>query len=75
MQKEINFYQEMASEHRLQEYCKGPVPLSLPKKCIYFITYRKEQMFTFCPYTQQPSEEVIGHLQFCVNTWQVSHSS
>ena len=27
MQKEINFYQEMASEHRLQEYSKGPVPL------------------------------------------------
>ena len=29
MQKEINFYQEMASEHRLQEYSKGPVPLSI----------------------------------------------
>ena len=29
MQKEINFYQEMASEHRLQEYSKGPVPLYL----------------------------------------------
>ena len=29
MQKEINFYQEMTSEHRLQEYCKGPVPLCL----------------------------------------------
>ena len=28
MLKEINFYQEMASEHRLQEYSKGPVPLS-----------------------------------------------
>ena len=27
MQKEINFYQEMASGHRLQEYSKGPVPL------------------------------------------------
>ena len=27
MQKEINFYQEMASEHRLQENSKGPVPL------------------------------------------------
>ena len=27
MQKEINFYQEMASEHRLQEYSKGSVPL------------------------------------------------
>ena len=27
MQKEINFYQEMASEHRLQEYSKGTVPL------------------------------------------------
>ena len=27
MQKEINFYQEMASEHRLQEYSNGPVPL------------------------------------------------
>ena len=27
MQKEINFYQEMASEHRLQEYCRGSVPL------------------------------------------------
>ena len=31
MQKEINFYQEMASEHRLQEYCRGSVPL-----CLYF---------------------------------------
>ena len=29
MQKEINFYQEMASEHRLQEYSKGTVPLFL----------------------------------------------
>ena len=29
MQKEINFYQEMASEHRLQEYSKGRVPLSI----------------------------------------------
>ena len=29
MQKEIYFYQEMASEHRLQEYSKGPVPLYL----------------------------------------------
>ena len=29
MQKEINFYQEMASEHQLQEYCRGSVPLSL----------------------------------------------
>jgi len=28
MQKEINFYQEMASEHRLQEYSKGLVPLN-----------------------------------------------
>ena len=28
MQKEINFYQEMASEHRLQEYSKDTVPLS-----------------------------------------------
>ena len=27
MQKEINFSQEMASEHRLQEYSKGTVPL------------------------------------------------
>ena len=27
MQKEINFYQEMASEHRLQEYSKGSFPL------------------------------------------------
>ena len=27
MQKEINFYQEMASEHRLQEYSGGTVPL------------------------------------------------
>ena len=27
MQKKINFYQEMASEHRLQGYSKGPVPL------------------------------------------------
>ena len=30
MQKEINFYQEMAPEHRLQEYSKGPVPLCTP---------------------------------------------
>ena len=30
MQKEINFYQEMASEHRLQEYSKGTVPLYPP---------------------------------------------
>ena len=28
MQKEINFYKEMASEHRLQEYSKGTVPLT-----------------------------------------------
>ena len=34
MQKEINFYQEMASEHRLQEYCKGLVPLS--SACLIF---------------------------------------
>ena len=27
MQKEINFYQEMASDHRLQEYCNATVPL------------------------------------------------
>ena len=27
MQKEIDFYQEMASEHRLQENSRGPVPL------------------------------------------------
>jgi hypothetical protein len=27
MLKEINFYQEMASEHRLQENGRGPVPL------------------------------------------------
>ena len=32
MPKEINFYQEMASEHRLQEYCKGLVPLYGKKK-------------------------------------------
>ena len=31
MQKEINFYQEMASEHRLQEYCWGSVPLYLSR--------------------------------------------
>ena len=31
MQKEINFYQEMASEHRLQEYSKGTVPLKTNK--------------------------------------------
>ena len=31
MQKEINFYQEMASEHRLQEYSKGTVPLFFKK--------------------------------------------
>ena len=29
MQKEINFYQEMASEHRLQENGRSPVPLSI----------------------------------------------
>ena len=29
MPKEINFYQVMALEHRLQEYCKGLVPLFL----------------------------------------------
>ena len=29
MQKEIDFYPEMASEHRLQEYSKGLVPLYL----------------------------------------------
>ena len=28
MQKEINFYQEMASGHRLQEYSKVTVPLN-----------------------------------------------
>ena len=33
MQKEINIYQEMASEHRLQEYSKGTVPL-------YFLTLK-----------------------------------
>jgi hypothetical protein len=27
MQKEINFYQEMASENRLQENGRSPVPL------------------------------------------------
>ena len=31
MAKKINFYQEMASEHRLQEYSKGSVPLCYPK--------------------------------------------
>jgi hypothetical protein len=35
MQKEINFYQEMASEHRLQEHCKGTVPLYV--KFIFFV--------------------------------------
>ena len=36
MQKEINFYQELASEHRLQEYSKGTVPLSLtPQDFLY----------------------------------------
>ena len=47
MQKEINFYQEKASEHRLQEYSKGPVPLylilnkllKLNKTCNYHITF------------------------------------
>ena len=29
MQKEISFYQEMASEHRLQENGRGSVPLSI----------------------------------------------
>ena len=29
MQKEINFYREMASEHRLQEYSKGTVTLTV----------------------------------------------
>ena len=28
MQKDINYYQEMASEHRLQENCRSPVSLS-----------------------------------------------
>ena len=47
MQKEINFYQEMASEHRLQEYSKGPVPLyikfqRLHKKVILFSLRKKE---------------------------------
>ena len=37
MPKEINFYQEMASEHRLQEYCRGLVPLSLEKKITLFL--------------------------------------
>ena len=31
MQKEINFYQEMASEHQLQEYSKGPFAIQLNK--------------------------------------------
>ena len=29
MQKEINFYKEITSEHRLQENGKGPVSLSI----------------------------------------------
>ena len=37
MQKEINFYQEVASEHRLQEYSKGPVPLFVV--CREFLTF------------------------------------
>ena len=34
MQREINFNQEMASEHRLQEYSKGTVPLYIQRKRI-----------------------------------------
>ena len=43
MQKEINFYQEMASEHRLQEYCKGLVPFYI----IYaeFLMHKKIEFF------------------------------
>ena len=43
MQKKINFYQEMASEHRLQEYIKGPVPICACEKEIQrdYIDIRK----------------------------------
>ena len=37
MQKEINFYPEMASEHRLQEYNKGLVPLYVNPPELVFI--------------------------------------
>ena len=43
MQKEIDFYQEMASEHRLQEYSKGTVPLFLTiEKIFKYILYDQE---------------------------------
>ena len=49
MQKEINFYQEMASEHRLQEYSKGPVPLckqpKLRKQNINFLFLSRTFIF------------------------------
>ena len=45
MQKEINFYQEMASEHRLQEYSKGRVPLNnyltLKNRVVYVENFKK----------------------------------
>ena len=41
MQKEINFYQEMASEHRLQEYSKGPVPL-FSFKYVFIVLFEKK---------------------------------
>ena len=44
MQKEIDFNQEMASEHRLQEYSKGPVPLFSFKSCINFLTKHNEYL-------------------------------
>ena len=39
MQEEINFYQEMASEHRLQEYSKGTVPLYLYDALLIYPAY------------------------------------
>ena len=41
MQKEINFYQEMASEHRLQENGISPVPPLKKNKYSYFPFFAK----------------------------------
>ena len=46
MQKEINFYHEMASEHRLQEYSKG-IPLFLMENlCLHHVSVHTK----FCIY-------------------------
>jgi hypothetical protein len=46
MQKEINFYQEMASEHRLQEYSKGTVPLCRQSNLHYINSYKIDVVIT-----------------------------